>query len=119
MNIKKQREKIGISQRQLALKLGLQPQYLSNYESGKIQPNIETLIKIADYFNVSIDELLERETESINIAYLSEKQKELIKYIANANNTTINTIDAFVQGIRYAETERETLKQTIKNKLNG
>ena len=34
--------------------------YLSRYETGKVSPNISTLIKLADYYDVSIDYLVGR-----------------------------------------------------------
>ena len=58
MNIKKYRDKINISQRQLAFKLNISPTALNKYEKNLNEPSIETLIKIADIFNISIDELV-------------------------------------------------------------
>lgn len=40
---------------------------VSRYETGEREPNIATLIKIADFFNVSVDYLLERtDNPSVN-----------------------------------------------------
>ena len=52
-----------LTQDQTAKKLGLNRQTYRNYESGVRQPDFETLINIANYYNVSIDYLLGR-TES-------------------------------------------------------
>ena len=49
-----------LTQEQLADKLGVTKQSVSNWENGNIMPSVEMLEKIADYFNVSIDYLLER-----------------------------------------------------------
>ncbi len=38
---------------------------VGSYEEGRAEPRIETLIKIADYFNLSLDSLLRQEI-SIN-----------------------------------------------------
>ncbi len=54
------RKKKGISQVKLAMDLFLSQNSISRYESGEREANYETLIKIADYFDVSIDYLLER-----------------------------------------------------------
>ncbi|MBC7923790.1 MAG: LexA family transcriptional regulator [Ferruginibacter sp.] len=51
-----------MTQQQLAEKLGVERGAVANYESKGKLPHIETLIKIADLFNVSLDHLLGRET---------------------------------------------------------
>jgi len=52
----------GITQDELAQKLNINRNAISRYENGKRQPDYETLKRIADYFSVSIDYLLERES---------------------------------------------------------
>ena len=54
------REKKNMTQQRLAIELDMNQNTISRYESGKRQADYATLIKIADYFNVSIDYLLER-----------------------------------------------------------
>lgn len=49
------------SQIKVAEDIGITQRTYSNYESGRRQPDPETLLKIADYFNVSVDYLLGRE----------------------------------------------------------
>lgn len=117
MNIKKFREKIGISQRQLALKLNITQQNLNRYELGKNEPNIETLIKIADFFNISTDELLERQSKVINLNFVSEQKQNIINYIYNANNNIIDKLEAYIEGVKFAEEERQELIQKLKSKL--
>ena len=58
-NIKKTRNKIGITQEQLAEKINVTRQAVSNWENGKTEPDIETLTKIAQIFDISIDELVD------------------------------------------------------------
>ena len=59
-NLKKLRLEKDITTIELGEILGVNNSTISMYESGKRQPNHETLKKIADYFNVSIDYLLGR-----------------------------------------------------------
>ncbi len=54
------REKKRISQQKLAMDLNVNQNTISRYENGSRQADYAMLIKIADYFNVSIDYLLER-----------------------------------------------------------
>lgn len=55
--LKLYRNQRGLSQSELAKKLGLSPSTISMYEVGKRQPDFETEEKIADYFNVSLNSL--------------------------------------------------------------
>lgn len=55
-----QRKLNKVTQRQLADYLQMaQPSYI-RYENGSAEPNLENLVKIADYFDISIDYLLGR-----------------------------------------------------------
>ena len=49
-----------MSQLSLAMKLNTTQMSISLYETGKREPDLKTLILIADFFDVSIDYLLER-----------------------------------------------------------
>ena len=47
-----------LTQKQVALKLGVVESCYANWEQGRTEPSIETLRKLGEIFNVSIDELL-------------------------------------------------------------
>ena len=64
MRLKELREKRKISQLKLAMDLGLNQNSISRYERGIREADYKTLILLADYFNVSIDYLLERTDKS-------------------------------------------------------
>ncbi len=59
--IKSLRQSRALSQVQLADKLGVKKQSISNWENDNIRPSVEMLEKIADFFDVSTDYLLGRE----------------------------------------------------------
>ena len=48
----------GLTLKELGEQLGLAESTIHRYETGKREPDIQTLIKIAQYFEVSVDELL-------------------------------------------------------------
>lgn len=58
--LKKLRKERNISQLKLALDLNMNQNSISRYENGEREADYETLIKIADYFDVSLDYLLGR-----------------------------------------------------------
>ena len=60
MRLKALREKRVISQLKLAMDLDMNQNSISRYETGAREADYKSLIKFADYFDVSIDYLLER-----------------------------------------------------------
>ena len=60
VRLKELRKKKGISQLRLATDLNTTQNTISRYETGEREPGIDELIKIADYFNVSVDYLIGR-----------------------------------------------------------
>ncbi|MBM7623748.1 transcriptional regulator with XRE-family HTH domain [Sporohalobacter salinus] len=61
--LKKLRNEKGVYQKELAKIIGVSRPTITQYESGQRKPDHETLSKIADYFDVSIDYLLGRTDE--------------------------------------------------------
>lgn len=59
-NIKFYRKAIGLTQEKLAILLNGKKSLVSNYENGYSTPDIFTLIKLADIFQISLDELVGR-----------------------------------------------------------
>lgn len=57
-NLRKLRINKGISQQQLADVIGTSQQSINKYENHNVEPDICTLIKIADYFGTTIDFLV-------------------------------------------------------------
>ncbi len=60
MRLRELRRARNISQLKLSMDLQLNQNAISRYETGLREADYATLIKIADYFNVSVDYLLER-----------------------------------------------------------
>ena len=59
-NLKFLRRKAGLTQAELAKKMHLKQYNISDYEIGRIEPNIAKLVHFADIFNVSLDTLVGR-----------------------------------------------------------
>ncbi len=60
IRLKNLRESRRIYQREIAETLGITTRAYQFYESGRSEPNIKTLIALADYYHVSIDYLVGR-----------------------------------------------------------
>ena len=64
MRLKELRKAKGLTQTQVADEFKTTRQNIHLYEANKTEPNIRTLIKLADYFDVSVDYLIEHEKTS-------------------------------------------------------
>ncbi len=60
MRLKELRKARGVSQQKLAIDLNMNQNSISRYENGQREADYKTLIMLADYFNISVDYLLER-----------------------------------------------------------
>ena len=62
-NLKDLRNKSKKSQQEVADYLGVSRQAYSHYENGKREPDLETLLKLGEYFECSVDEILRPSNE--------------------------------------------------------
>jgi len=82
LNLQAIRKEKGFSQQQLANRLGVSRSTVAMWETGGSEPDIETLTKLAEIFNVSIDRLLNHEsgtTQHVNDDEAMELLDELHK----------------------------------------
>lgn len=56
--IRGEREKLNLSQDELAKRMDISRQAISKWETGKSYPDVETILKLSDIFNLSLDELV-------------------------------------------------------------
>ena len=105
--LKELRKKENRTQEDISKYLNISTMNYSRYENGKIEPNIKTIIKLADYFKVSIDYLLEHPTNNINLDELTILQKELIKKIINSNELICTKVDAYISGLIEGQKEQQ------------
>lgn len=74
----KLREEKGYMQRDVAEKLEIAPNTLSGYERNLRNPDSETLVKLANFYNVSVDYLLgmkELDADNIYLSLAKEAEK--------------------------------------------
>ncbi len=82
---KKLRLSSGYTQQEIATKLGISRSTIGMYETGAREPDFETLETIADFFNVDIDYLLGRTSQtaivSKNSYYFNEDAQEMAQFL--------------------------------------
>lgn len=72
----------GVKQEELGRTLHVSKQSVSNWENDNIMPSIELLVKMADYFGVTTDYLLERgDRLTVDVSGLDQSQMTHIQLL--------------------------------------
>ena len=108
--IRVQRKK---TQSDIAKLTGFNQTYVSKWENGEREPDIATLIKLANYFNVSLDELVGNQTaskESTIEADLSPAKKEAIEKLLACNDRMCDRVSAYIDVLNDRELAEDVSK---------
>lgn len=122
--IKEMRKRMKLSQKALALKLGIDNSHLSKIESGKNMPTIPQIIELSTILNVSTDWLfdLKKDIHSLNREFdgtleefikLSKKKSDLLQKTLDKSER-IN--DLLEDKIKSLEDELSELKKELQSK---
>lgn len=98
-NLKKLRMEAGKTQAQISDDLGILQSTYSNFEKNKYEPNISTLLKLADYFDISMDYLCNRKYSS-KIGYIPKDKVDLVAKVITLNEAQTKKVEAFVEGLK-------------------
>lgn len=110
--IKQLREEKGLKQEELAKQLSIAPSTIGMYETDKREPNNELTIKIANFFNVSIDYLLGK---SHYKNY--EEFKRIDDLVSNYQRTPEET-ELIAKALNYINTHKdENVEDIVKNAI--
>ena len=99
LRIKELREEYQLTQKELAKKLGNVQRNISNWESGNSEPDCETILKLADIFKVSIDELFGRNGTAQGAMPMTE-DATLLMLIRRLDDQQTEALKNFLMTIR-------------------
>jgi len=103
-NLRRLREKTGLSQQKVADQTGLTQQKLHTYETGTFEPDISTLKVLADFFETSVDYLVghtenPRKIEPVEEYALNAEERALVdRYRALLSNQR-RSLDLFLDSL--------------------
>ncbi|MBR1740265.1 MAG: helix-turn-helix transcriptional regulator [Lachnospiraceae bacterium] len=103
-NLKFLRERNGEMQKDIAELLSVSKQTASVYEKGEIEPDIEKLIKLADHYETTIDDLLRKDLRppkpmcARNLKHLREKNGFKQKEIGDLIKTKYSVVSKYESG---------------------
>lgn len=101
-NLKKLRLSAGISQQKLADIIGTSQQSINKYENHNVEPDINTLIDFANYFDTSVDFLIghteiDHKFEEIHHYDLNDEESKLITEYRNLTKEEKDSINAVIK----------------------
>lgn len=133
-NLKYLREQKKLSQEEFAEEFGLSPSAIGMWERGSRKPDIETIVRITQYFGVTLDELVLKDLRPSapvyvsNLRYLRKKhnitQTEFAKVLGFRGKQSICAIetgDAYISVdnlIKSADYFNVTLDELVKEDLS-
>ena len=103
-NIKELRKKKNILQTKLALDLNLTQEAISSYETERVTPSADVLIKLADYFDTNIDYLLCRTDYNLPIseikpANINDENFKLLTKINKLSKFDIAKVEGYIDSL--------------------
>ena len=98
INLKELRLNTKLNQTEFAQVLGIPRVNYNKYELGQVKPDIDILIKIADYYGVSLDYLCGRQYNS-SIGFVPDERKEAIKKIISLEDRQFEKVNSYVDGL--------------------
>ena len=97
---------------QLTLACGLSNSAVTDWKSGKAKPSADALSKIADYFNVSVDYLLNRVPTPTPTYTLPDDMKDIqFAFHGGAEGLTQDDIDDIREFVEFKRAQRNKDKQ--------
>ena len=113
IKLKELRQNSGKQSKEIAFDLSISKQAYSNYELGQREPSIEMLIKLADYFGVSVDYLIrhdsnaEQEFKIKKAATITDADSQFIESYLNADDETKNIVQKSSAAIIKERSDRK------------
>ena len=103
-NLKQIRNSKNLLQTKVAMDLSITQETVSSYETGRVLPSSDMLIKLADYYNTSVDYLLGRTKydmpiDRIKPNNISDKDFVILNKINGLSNDNKAKIEAYIDGL--------------------
>lgn len=115
MKLKELRQQLKKNQVEIAKALNITQEKYSRIENNITDPDIETLIKLADYFHTTVDSIIDHQ-----VPYLIDKskynieQQMLIDEIENLDNEQCRLTKAYIEGLKEGKARREEIIRRLK-----
>lgn len=100
-----------LTQAEVAEQLHISKQSYGFYENGTRNPDPEMLSKLADFYNVTTDYLLERSDMPIDMNRLSSLSKNLLLELKDADSQTLTELQQYLNFLKYKNSDELTAEE--------
>ena len=99
------RKENNLSQYKLAEKLGFSRGLISNYEQGRREPDYNTLLIFADFYDVSVDYLLGRTEDKNSVHNKSDLSNELLIAINDLSTESKDELERYIKLLKLRDSQ--------------
>lgn len=104
--LKELRSQQKISQEELAKAIGVSRSTIAGYETKSREPDLSTLVKIATYFNVSVDYLIDSSEDAYLKLKLTNEEKKLLQNVSSLTPNQLAKLNEFLESLKEDKDER-------------
>lgn len=125
-NIRKFRHKLGVTQQELADRISVSRSVLTRWESGSLTPDVETLVKLCQLFNVGLDGLVGRTYNRAQILHevrqmyqtdeetLDEEMLEIMGYLKHNKDIKKGLFELSQMNVKNRKSVEEIIKVALR-----
>lgn len=110
IRLKELREEFALTQTQLAKELNVTQNTISKWETNFNEPNIATLIILANFFHVTVDYLIAKDdtviTNEKEIETVTAEERELLKEIRSLTSAQQSRVLGYIEGLKNKSAKR-------------
>ena len=110
MKLKEIREGRNLTQKELCNLLNFKPTTYNGYEKGLAEPNLKVLTQLADFYKITLDELVGHEVPYlIDKSLLSDEEISIINEIKDLDTIQRIKVLAYIDGLKESKQKQETI----------
>ena len=114
LKLRELRKKCGLTMKELGEEIGVAESTISQYETGKRQPDFETLLKLGEFFGVSVDYILTGEDNKKAPALTDKDRRDVAKLVENIMSDMEQAGDLNFDGMPMSEEARAAMASAMR-----
>ncbi|MET3047416.1 MULTISPECIES: helix-turn-helix domain-containing protein [Flavobacterium] len=115
-NLRKIREQRGLQQKQVALEIGIGTTNYNRVENGQREASIEVLDKLANYYNITIDEIVHYDDKKLPPKEITIQDKAIVEQVnlisqldEKEKNVVYTIVESFISKKRFKDFVQQQL----------
>ncbi len=114
LKIKEYRKLNNLTQTDIAQLTGYQQTLISKWENKEREPNLDVICKLADTFNISVDELVGRNYKKVATQNLTENQQKILDILPSLNEQQCSAVLSMIKAFNTTTKEQVEMARQIR-----